>query len=53
MHDHRVRLPEAGLPLTVIHSGMVWSDREGCTAAIVAAVAGVRPVRIVGSPSVR
>jgi hypothetical protein len=53
MSDSRTRLPGAGVSLMVIHPGMVRSEEAGRTAAIVKAVAGGEPVRVMGSPCVR
>lgn len=53
MVENRARLLAAGVALTTIHPGMVWSETEGCTAGITAALSRGNPVEVVGSTTVR
>lgn len=53
MVDHRARLLQAGLRVSTIHPGMVWSEEDGCTSEIRTALERGEPIEVVGSTSVQ
>jgi nucleoside-diphosphate-sugar epimerase len=53
MVEHRARLLEAGLRITTVHPGMVWSETDGCTNEIRRSLERGEPIEVVGSPSVK
>lgn len=53
MVDHRARLLQAGLRVSTIHPGMVWSEEDGCTSEIRTSLERCEPIEVVGSTSVQ
>lgn len=52
MVDHRARLLDAGLRVSTIHPGIVWSETDGCTGEIRASLERGEPIEVVGCTSV-
>lgn len=53
MVAHQARLLEAGLRVSTIHPGMVWSDTGGCVSEIRESLLRGEPIGVVGSTSVQ